>query len=98
MNAVASLRTNHANRYLGMLCEHFARRLDVTRDDQTARVAFPFGQCAMTADDQRLRLVATADTAGDLARLEDVIASHLERYAFRENPNVVWAPAADGGD
>lgn len=63
-------------------------------EDHFARVEFPFGQCAMSANDQRLELIATAETKGDLARLEEVLGNHLERYAFRENPEVIWKRAS----
>ena len=95
MDAVASLRTDNASRYFAMLCMHFARRLDVTICDQTVRVVFPFGQCALSADPHCLHLIATAHTKGDLGQVEEVIANHLERYAFRENPELVWKPAPD---
>lgn len=94
MEDVASLRTDHANRYLEMLCRHFGRRLKVTFDNHTGQVEFPFGRCALSADDRRLKLVATAASRGDLDKVEEVIANHLERYAFREHPQLEWHPAS----
>lgn len=97
MDAVASLRTDNASRYLAMLCTHFARRLTVTFNDQRGCVEFPFGACALSADPQHLQLIASAQNSDDLEKVEDVITSHLERYAFRENPELVWelVPATD---
>ena len=95
MDTVASLRTDQASRYLSMMCQHFARRLVVTCDDRAGRVEFPFGECAMTVDDQSLQLVASASNRGDLDKVENVIASHLERFAFRENPEIEWRPSSN---
>jgi hypothetical protein len=38
-----------------------------------------------------LSLTATAGTAIGLSRVQHVIASHLERFAFREKPEIVWS-------
>jgi hypothetical protein len=37
-----------------------------------------------------LSLTATAGTTVGLSRVQHVIASHLERFAFREKPEIVW--------
>jgi hypothetical protein len=39
-----------------------------------------------------MRVIASDEAA--LAKLEDVVARHLERFAFREKPEVRWTRAA----
>ncbi|HVI86994.1 MAG TPA: DUF2218 domain-containing protein, partial [Dongiaceae bacterium] len=53
-------------------------------------IAFDFGRCHLAATEDELSLHNTAMTAEALARLEQVIASHLERFAFRETLAIAW--------
>ncbi|MEM6593772.1 MAG: DUF2218 domain-containing protein [Pseudomonadota bacterium] len=98
MDATASFKTVNAVRYLSMLSRHFAKKLEVTVRHHTARIVFPFGYCAMSADEQRLHLVATAQNQDDLDKVEEVISSHLDRYAFRENPQLLWKQVSNAPD
>lgn len=98
MNATATFETDRAERYLAALCHHFARKVRVTSDAHRGRVEFPFGLCDLTADETRLELVASADDRTGLDRVVQVITSHLERFAFRENPSLVWQTASAGDE
>jgi hypothetical protein len=53
-------------------------------------IVFDFGNCALAASGSMLSLTATAGTTVGLSRVQHVIASHLERFAFREKPEIVW--------
>ncbi|MEM9582189.1 MAG: DUF2218 domain-containing protein [Pseudomonadota bacterium] len=49
----------------------------------------------MVADDHQLKLIASADDQPRLDQVIKVVTSHLERFAFRENPDLHWSnPAA----
>lgn len=77
-------------RTLSQPCKHFAHRRPVTLGETTGEIAFEGGMCRLeaTADALVMRLeAADADTA---ARLEDVVARHLLRFAFRQPPQVAW--------
>lgn len=82
-------------RYLGQLCKHFAHKLPASYDELFAhgRIDFPMGPCILAADQEKgelhLRVEAASDE--DLSRLENVVASHLVRFAFRaEDMQVNW--------
>lgn len=92
MDAIATFPTAHAARHLTAMCKHFARKVPATFDERSGFVAFPFGRCDMTADAESLRLVATAADKRQLDEVVEVITRHLERFAFRENPNLTWQP------
>jgi hypothetical protein len=49
------------------------------------------GVCELTAENGVLTIRAAAENEGDLARLESVIARHLERFMFREPQPISWA-------
>jgi hypothetical protein len=80
----ARLTTDKAARYMTQLAKHWSHKFEVTFDATTARIPLPIGDCRMVADETGLNLtVETADPEG-LTKLEDVVAQHLLRFAFRE--------------
>ncbi|WP_373236808.1 DUF2218 domain-containing protein [Cohaesibacter celericrescens] len=90
--STANVTTTRASIYLQQLCKHFGHKVEVQFDPQSGKIKFPFGTCALSADDTALDLTVLAETQPDLTKTTRVIASHLERFAFRENPTIVWHP------
>jgi hypothetical protein len=92
-HSTAEIATPLAGRYMTQLCKHFQHKLPVTLDDSAGHIAFNIGDCRLSADAGRLTL--TLDSPGDaqLAQLQDVVARHLLRFAFRETMQIVWRPA-----
>lgn len=73
-----------------MICQHFGRRVEVDCDASTGWVQFPFGRCELAADDTQLEMIASAKDQPRLEQVVDTVTSHLERFAFRENPKLDW--------
>jgi len=86
----AKFTTARASGYLQQLCKHFGHKIEVQFDAQVGLITFPFGQCALAADQDVLDLTVNAETQGDLSKACRVIGSHLERFAFRESPKIDW--------
>lgn len=95
MKTTASFETQRAGRYLKALCHHFGRKVDAACDETAGWVQFPFGRCDMTADDQRLEFSASAKDQRHLAQVTKIVTSHLERFAFREDPRLDWRTDAE---
>jgi hypothetical protein len=94
----AQVTTAMASRYLQQLCKHFAHKLPASHDALQGRIEFALGTCTLAAAGDRLTLRAQAADEPDLAQLEQIVARHLERFAFRDQPEVVWVrEAADRG-
>lgn len=93
VHAVAEVRTAHAKRYMGQLCKHFSHKLPAELGETSASVTFPFGVLNASAEGDLLTLDVAA-APEDLGRIEDVVASHLVRFAFREELAVEWRPLA----
>ncbi len=91
MQTTTTFKTPRARRYLKALCHHFGRKVAADCDDTRGWVQFHFGRCAMTASDTQLDLVASADSALHLRQVVTITTSHLERFAFRENPSLDWS-------
>ncbi|MEO9825855.1 MAG: DUF2218 domain-containing protein [Paracoccaceae bacterium] len=90
MNTSSTFQTDRAARYLASLCHHFGRKVDAECDEQSGWVQFPFGRCDITADGTQLALVASAQDQQSLDQVVQIVTSHLERFAFRENPALEW--------
>jgi hypothetical protein len=95
LTSLARVATTSPSRYLGQLCKHFAHKLPTTHDAETGRIEFPFGLCELAAGKDILALTVSAADADALTRMEEVIGSHLIRFAFREPLEVNWQRDAD---
>ncbi|BBE33962.1 DUF2218 domain-containing protein [Sphingosinicella microcystinivorans] len=84
--ATAAVPTANGSRYMQQLCKHWSHKFEVTFDAAQGRVTFPEATVIMTAEPEALAVVLDADDAGVLERMKDVVASHLDRFAFREAP------------
>ena len=84
------VRTERASRYLGQLCMHFEHKLPTTYDKDHGRIAFDAGTCHLDVEEKVLVIRAEADDEVSLARLRGVVGSHLERFAFRDKPEILW--------
>ena len=76
-------------RYLSQLCKHFEHRLPVTLEESNGSIAFPSGVCVLRAEAEVL-VMRVSGEAEALPQLEDVVARHLRRFAFRSPPEIVW--------
>ena len=87
----ARVETERSSRYLQQLCKHFEHKLPATYSPEAGRIEFPFGVCPLTADAGTLTMRAESEDEASLGRLEEVIAKHLDRFAFRDKPAIDWA-------
>lgn len=94
-----TIPTEAASKYLQQLCKHFAHKIPAEATAEHGSIAFPFGTARLTAADGVLTITVETDDAGRIGELEDVVARHLVRFAFRETLAFDWrrsgeAPAA----
>ena len=80
----AAVATPEAARYLKRLCNHFAHKLPVELTEDRGVLPFEFGTCRLQATPQALLLDAEAADAQTLERLQNVVVSHLDRFAWKE--------------
>ncbi|MBX3480403.1 MAG: DUF2218 domain-containing protein [Caulobacter sp.] len=98
MDSHARLITDRAVRYMTQLGKHWSHKFPVLLGEADCEIELPVGRCAMRADGEGLDITATAETLENLTRLEDVIASHLARFAFREGEiSLAWTRAWPAG-
>ncbi len=90
--STSRIHTPKASQYLQQLCKHFGHKVPVEFDEHNGLISLPFGTCVLKARDADLILTVQGTDTG---KLEQVIGSHLERFAFRESLNVTWTQASE---
>jgi len=96
MKSIAHVPTASGSRYLQQLCKHWSHNLQVEFTPEQGTVTFPAdmrgtlfpseGRTTMTAHADTLEVSVEGANAEHVARLKDVTAKHLDRFAFREAP------------
>lgn len=95
-STTTTTRSNDAPRLLRTLGNHWRHKFEIRRDDD-AHAFVPFVDAAQGADfrvdGDALRIVLTLDAADELARYQQVIENHLQRFARDETLVFDWQPA-----
>jgi hypothetical protein len=96
VSSIARVPTENGSRYLQQLCKHWSHNLEVSFTPQVGRVTFPRdvrganwpgdATLDLQAHDDNLECRIEASVPEQLAALKGVVASHLDRFAFREAP------------
>lgn len=86
----ALLTTAKAANYIRQLSKHFAHKIRVEDGEGLIIFHFADGRATAQAEGNHLKLHVDAATIGQHQRVEEIIGSHLERFAFRENLRVHW--------
>jgi uncharacterized protein len=85
--SVARVPTHSASRYLQQLAKHWSHKMAVHFSAEEGEIDFPNGaRLAMRADSETLDVLLTVPEGEDVARMREVVSSHLDRFAFREAP------------
>ncbi|WP_164660209.1 DUF2218 domain-containing protein [Tropicibacter sp. Alg240-R139] len=92
LTSVACVALSPASRFLQQLAQHFAHKVDVEQTKTATRVTLSYGYFELSTDGEDTLVMRTfADTDEHRKRLEHVAAAHLERFAFRDPPVIVWS-------
>ncbi|KIC51501.1 hypothetical protein RA29_05945 [Tateyamaria sp. ANG-S1] len=94
MQSETLILTKRAVRYMTQMNAHFGSRVHVVIQNNASEIKLPFGTALLTASDDQLEVCVSGDVA-EIGRLERVIGSHLERFAFRDNPKILWRRTYD---
>ena len=93
----ADVTTDAPERYAKQLASHLGRRLAVEQEGAATRLVFEVeggaAHCLLTPGAGVLVLEARAPDEEALARVEDVVGRHLERFGQRSELVVRWQRA-----
>lgn len=87
----AVVPTEHGSRYLQQLCKHWGHRFTVEFTPEKGHIDF--------GDATIVDLAATGSEltvdlqSNDLPKMQQVVADHIVRFAFREELVFDWQPA-----
>ena len=82
----ASVPTANAAKYIQQLCKHWSHKLKVDLSDRKGVVTFPAAVVALEARQDGLLVTIEGEESETVERMKGVVASHLDRFAFREAP------------
>jgi hypothetical protein len=83
--AKASVPTTNAAKHLQQLCKHWSHKLEVELVDRKGVVRFPAAIVTLNAEADALQVAIEGDKS-EVERMKRVVATHLDRFAFREAP------------
>ena len=89
-NARADVVTDNPGRYAKQLVSHLGHKLAFTTDGATSTATIGDGTGQIVVGDGVLTLHASGDDEQALALVEQVLGSHLERFAQREPLVITW--------
>ena len=84
--AKASVPTGNAVKYMQQLCKHWSHKLEVDLSEQKGVVRFPSAVATFDAGADALQVTIEGEDSEVVERMKGVVASHLDRFAFREAP------------
>ena len=97
LTARADVPTDAPERYAKQLVSHLGRKVEWTTDGPVSTAAIAGGTGVVEVGDGVLTLRAQAPDDESLARVQDVLGRHLERFGQRNELVVTWdtAPGAE---
>jgi len=97
--SIARVATDRPARYAKQLVSHFGNKIEATQSaDGRATLTFSAGMCVVSPLPGRIELIASAQDADRLATLQEVVGSHLVRFATRDELTVAWSEPLSGDD
>ena len=90
LTARADVSTDAPERYAKQLVSHLGHRVEFTTEGATSTATIAGGTGVIVVADGFLTLRAEAPDAETLARVQDVLGRHLERFGQRNELTVVW--------
>jgi len=86
MALTANVPTTQGSRYLQQLCKHWSHKFETEFDAERGVIAFPMGPIRLAAGAEALTVTIEPNEGADVERFKQVVAEHLDRFAFREAP------------
>ncbi len=84
--ATGSVPTPNAGKYMQQLCKHWSHRLEVDLSEERGVVKFQSAVATFEPAADALLVTIEGEEGEAVERMKGVVASHLDRFAFREAP------------
>ena len=93
MQAISTVKTEKAPRYMKALVNHFSRKADAAYEGDSGHIEFAFGRCDIQAQSDTLSFTLNSPGQEELDRLKMVIDKHLVRFSQDDITGLEWAVA-----
>lgn len=90
MNSQASVAIERPERWAKQLVSHLGNRAEVTETEEGSKLALTVGVGHVSVADGCVLLKAEAPDEESLAKVENVLGGHLERFAHDHEIKVIW--------
>jgi len=94
--AKASVPTGNAGKYMQQVCKHWSHKLEVDLSEQKGVVKFPTAVATFEPGPEALQVTIEGEEGEAVERMKGVVASHLDRFAFREGAAAFRLGRAEG--
>ena len=84
--ATANVPTVNGAKYMQQLCRHWSHKLEVDLSEQRGVVKFPAAVAIFEPRPELLKVTIEGEEGEAVERMKGVVASHLDRFVFREAP------------
>jgi hypothetical protein len=93
LSSTVQIQTSDPSRLIRRLCKHWSDKFEVDFDDRHGQIALGDTQCSLTAGDNSLTVTLQTQDEELLARMETVVADHLQRMSAGETFSFAWQRA-----
>jgi len=88
--STALIATDNPQRLITRLCKHWSHKFPVNYDEHQGEIQLPLGRCALKVQEAGLQVRLEAEEEGQIQRLQEVVAEHLERMASGQTLVFNW--------
>ena len=85
-----TVATPRAPELLPLLCRHFAKKVQSTREERRGKVEFPWGHCPVEASDGELSFHCRAADKAALAQVQNVLDLHVGMFGRKHPLRIDW--------
>ncbi|EIZ80241.1 hypothetical protein WSK_1275 [Novosphingobium sp. Rr 2-17] len=82
----AHVKTANGGKYVKQLSSHWGHKFPVELEGETGAITFPNALVILAGDPDGIAITITGEDREGVERLTGVVASHIDRFAFREVP------------
>lgn len=98
LSSEARVTTDRPDRYGSQLVKHFSNKIETSWADGAGNLTFGMGTASLHAEDGVLRMRVSAADQESLARMQEVVGSHLVRFGQRDELVVEWQSVGSHSD
>lgn len=90
ITSTAEVLTDRSERFAKQLVTHLGRKVEWVTDDGVLTASFGTASASVAPADGVLVLTASGATVEEVAQIEDALARHLHKFAFRHPVEISW--------